>query len=73
MLHIHSDFDFFIEKLVETHPDPYSAFGNQVEFYRAKQQLREEIKEVSDNTEFTIKLNRFLSNLEDGHTRTSRT
>ncbi len=63
-----SDFDFFIERLVETHPDPYSAFGNQVEFYRIKQQLREEIKEVSNNDEFAIKLNRFLSNLEDGHT-----
>jgi len=63
-----SDFDFFIEKLVETHPDPYSAFGNQIEFYRVKQQFRDEIKDVSDNTEFAIKMNLFIAKLEDGHT-----
>lgn len=62
-----SDFDFFIEKLIETHPDPYTGFGNQIEFYRAKQEIREKVVNVKNTEEFTHVLNKFLSRLEDGH------
>lgn len=63
-----SDFDFFIEKLIETHPDPFTKFGNKVEFYRKKQSLRKEILKISTDDEFIAKLNEFISNIEDGHT-----
>ncbi len=63
-----ADFDYFIEKLIETHPDPYSGFGNQIEFYRAKQILREQIRNVKDDEAFVVQLNKFVSRLKDGHT-----
>jgi hypothetical protein len=63
-----ADFDYFIEKLIETHPDPYSGFGNQIEFHRAKQILREQIKNVKDDEAFVVQLNKFVSKLKDGHT-----
>ena len=62
------DFDFFVEKLVETHPDPYSAYGGQIEFHRAKQKCREKLKGVASDDEFIGKINQFISTLEDGHT-----
>ncbi len=63
-----SDFDFFIDKLIEIHPDPYSAFGSQIEFYKAKQNCREEVKQVANDKVFVAKINQFISPLEDGHT-----
>ena len=62
------DFDYFIKSLIEIHPDPYSAFGDQIEFHRAKTKCRNEIKKVDNNYDFAIKLNQFISILEDGHT-----
>ncbi len=62
------DFDYFIEKLVETHPDPFTAFGSRVEFYRAKQEFRKNAGSISGHQEFVILLNQFISRLEDGHT-----
>lgn len=63
-----NDFDYFIDKLLETHPDPFSAFGNQIGFYRTKEEFKKEIKKASNHEEFTILLNRFISRLKDGHT-----
>lgn len=64
----HTDFDYLINKLIETHPDPYSGFGGPIEFFREKTQSSELIKDSMTNEEFIILLNQFLSNLDDGHT-----
>ena len=40
-----SDFDYFIENLIETHPDPYSGFGGRIEFYREKEKTKSEISD----------------------------
>ncbi len=62
------DFDYFIENLLATHPDPYTAFGNTIGFYQEKQKIREEIKNVNSDEKFVFLLNKFVSKLEDGHT-----
>ncbi|MDD3787893.1 MAG: S41 family peptidase [Petrimonas sp.] len=63
-----SDFDYFIENLIETHPDPYSGFGGRIEFYREKEKTKSEISDSITKDEFIILVNQFLSNLNDGHT-----
>lgn len=63
-----SDFEYFIEKLIETHPDPYSGFGGRIEFYKAKENLKSRISDSMSNDEFVVLINQFLSNLNDGHT-----
>lgn len=63
-----SDFEYFIENLIETHPDPYSGFGGRIEFYREKENLKSSITDSMTNDEFVILINQFLSNLNDGHT-----
>ncbi|MCK9617009.1 MAG: S41 family peptidase [Lentimicrobiaceae bacterium] len=62
------DFDYFIENLIATHPDPFTAFGNEIGFYGEKQKIKEEIKKISTDDEFVFILNKFVSRLEDGHT-----
>ena len=62
------DFDYFVEKLTATHPDPYSAFGSEIGFYQAKQKVREEVKRVSSDAKFIALLNGLIAPLEDGHT-----
>lgn len=62
------DFDHFIEKLCETHPDPYSAYGGQVGFLREKTVYRETLKTVDDTAGFVRRVREFLSPLRDGHT-----
>ncbi len=63
-----SDFEYFIEKLIETHPDPFSGFGGRIDFYKEKEKLESRITDSMTNDEFVILINRFLSNLKDGHT-----
>ncbi len=63
-----ADFDYLIEKLIETHPDPYFGFGGSIEFARRKIQTSESITDSITDEEFVILLNKFLSNLNDGHT-----
>lgn len=63
-----ADFDYLIEKLIETHPDPYFGFGGSIEFVRKKIHAFESITDSMTNEEFVILLNQFLSNLNDGHT-----
>ena len=63
-----TDFEYFIEKLIETHPDPYTGFGGQIEFYRKKMNIENLISDSLTNDEFVILINQFLSNLKDGHT-----
>ena len=63
-----SDFEYFIEKLIETHPDPYSEFGGRIDFYKEQGNLKSRITDSMTNDEFVILINQFLSNLNDGHT-----
>lgn len=63
-----SDFEYFIEKLTETHPDPYSGFGGRIEFYKEKENLKSRISDSISNDDFVILVNQFLSNLDDSHT-----
>lgn len=63
-----SDFEYFIEKLIETHPDPYSGFGGRIEFYKEKENLKSKIVDSMTNDDFVILINQFLSSLNDGHT-----
>ena len=62
------DFSFFIEKLEETHPDPYTRFGGRVEFYREIENTKAKVKEAKTDVEFVELLNSFLAPLKDGHT-----
>lgn len=63
-----ADFDYLMENLIATHPDPFTAFGGTIGFYQEKQKTREEIKSIHSNDQFVLVLNKFLSKLEDGHT-----
>ena len=63
-----SDFDYLVEKLIETHPDPYSGFGGQITFYQEKTKLEQSISDSITTDDFIILMNQFLSNLDDGHT-----
>ncbi|MDC1162096.1 S41 family peptidase [Tenacibaculum sp.] len=63
-----TDFNYLIEKLIETHPDPYTEFGGRIEFNREKINTENKITDSMTNDEFIILMNHFLSNLKDGHT-----
>lgn len=64
-----ADFDYLIQLLEETHPDPYTNYGGKVFFHKDIYTLKEELIEQNLTTEeFAIKLNTFLSKLKDGHT-----
>ncbi|MFA8433266.1 MAG: S41 family peptidase [Marinifilaceae bacterium] len=69
-----SDFQFFIEALENTHPDPYTAFGGRVFFHQQAFEIENKLKN-NDYTkeEFTSILSSFLSTLKDGHTNIRNT
>lgn len=62
------DFDHLIKFLIETHPDPYSAFGGQIDFFKSKQEAAKSIDSIKSDEEFALFVNSFLSRLDDGHT-----
>ena len=62
------DFNTFIKTLEDTHPDPYSAFGNRIEFNREAQHARGLITDDTSISEFRNIISSFLSVLGDGHT-----
>lgn len=56
--------------LDETHPDPFSAYGNRIEFYREVKHLIDELPETGmDTLAFFKHLSPLLSKIDDGHTR----
>ncbi len=63
-----NDFEYLVEKLIETHPEPYYGFGGAIAFDRARQQTAKAISDSMTNEEFVLLMNQFLSNLSDGHT-----
>lgn len=55
--------------LDETHPDPFSAYGNRIEYYREVAKLIESLPEEGmDTLSFFHHLSPLLAKLEDGHT-----
>jgi len=55
--------------LDETHPDPFSAYGNRIEYYREVTRLIETLPEEGmDTLSFFHHLSPLLAKLEDGHT-----
>ncbi len=66
-----SDFRTLVRYLVETHPDPYSAFGGKVFFHKQAYETGQNLKEGATREEFAQTVLAFLSKLNDGHTRIS--
>lgn len=62
------DFNTFVQLLEETHPDPYSAFGGQIEFKHTAQKMRKDIQLSPNDEAFRNNLMKFIAPLEDGHT-----
>jgi len=55
--------------LNQTHPDPFSAYGNQIEFYREVKRLTDNLPDEGlDTLEFFRYLAPLLSHLGDAHT-----
>jgi hypothetical protein len=64
------DVDNLIEVLVDAHPDPYSAFGGVIGFYRSLHNLVESLpNEGISPEELYGRLQTFVSQLKDGHTK----
>lgn len=64
-----SDFSYLVHLLESTHPDPYSGFGGKVFFYKAANNVLDDLqKSPYTETTFVNKVNTFLSNIHDGHT-----
>ena len=64
-----SDFNYLIKTLEASHPDPYSAFGNKIEFHRKAQLIRENLpKEGMLQFDFYNRISTFISSINDGHT-----
>lgn len=64
-----SDFNYLIQELEATHPDPYSGFGGKVFFHKQAYDLRNELQTGNyTQQEFSTKISAFLSYLHDGHT-----
>jgi hypothetical protein len=59
-----------VEVLVDAHPDPYSGFGGALAFYRGFHTLVKNLPEGGiDSEELCDKLQAFVSQLRDGHTK----
>ncbi len=67
-----ADFKCLVKYLVETHPDPYTAFGGRVFFQREAHRIEQNLRESGATAEqFSQTALAFLARLEDGHTRIS--
>lgn len=63
------DFNYLIQELEATHPDPYSGFGGKVFFHKRAYDLRNELQYDNHTLQgFSTKISAFLSHLQDGHT-----
>lgn len=64
-----SDFKYFIQLLENTHPDPYTAYGGRVFFYKRVFELEKSLtKDGYTSKEFADTINAFLTPLCDVHT-----
>lgn len=64
-----ADFDYLIESLETTHPDPYSGFGGKLFFHEQANETRNDLRtRPCTLQDFWDRATAFLSNMEDGHT-----
>lgn len=65
-----NDFRYFIEKLEETHPDPYSKYGGRPMFRRSAEVTERWMRydSISTKEQLASYINTFLVPLHDGHT-----
>lgn len=66
---VRTDLDSLVTLLENIHPDPYSAFGGRMNFYKEYQRIRSSIpgNGLSKDESYFL-FSRFISNLHDGHT-----
>lgn len=63
------DFEYLVELLEATHPDPYSGFGGKFFFHKAAFELENRLRSAPLTLQdFHEQVSMFLSNLQDGHT-----
>lgn len=64
-----SDFEYLVEHLEATHPDPYSGFGGKFFFRKSAFELENQLRAAPHTLqEFYNRVSIFLSHLQDGHT-----
>ena len=64
-----SDFEYLVELLETTHPDPYSGFGGKFFFHKAAFELENRLRSTPHSLQdFHEQISIFLSRLQDGHT-----
>lgn len=65
-----NDFRYFIEKLEETHPDPYTKYGGRPMFRRSAEVTERWMRyeSISTKDQLASYINTFLVPLHDGHT-----
>lgn len=68
-----ADFDYLVESLEATHPDPYSGFGGKVFFHKKANEVRNSLRTrpCATTEDFRERAMAFLSNLGDSHTTLS--
>lgn len=64
-----SDFEYLVEMLESTHPDPYTGFGGKFFFRKAAFELENRLRSTPHSMQdFYDQVSAFLSNIRDGHT-----
>jgi hypothetical protein len=63
------DFKQMVKYLTETHPDPFSAYGGKVMFYKTVFEIEQQLNKTTHSKEQYIEIvAQFLAGLHDGHT-----
>jgi len=64
-----ADFNYLVKAIESTHPDPYSNFGNKIQYHRNAQLIKENIPQTGlSQFDFCNLILKFISPLNDGHT-----
>jgi len=63
------DFDYLVQTIEKTHPDPYTSFGGKIEYHREAYKIKKSLKLNDINMlDYYFLLTSFVSNIHDGHT-----
>jgi len=64
-----ADFNYLVRAIEATHPEPYSNFGNKIQYRRNAQLIKKKIPQTGLwQFDFCNLISRFISPLNDGHT-----
>jgi len=64
-----ADFNYLVRAIEATHPEPYSNFGNKIQYHRNAQLIKGKIPQTGLwQFDFCNLISRFISPLNDGHT-----